>query len=118
MMLSVFFCTSIRRHTICALVTGVQTCALPIFGDESLRADLRKQVARLHAKRTFGLVFESHQPERVRLPEHPLRPGLTVAYRDDPDSPGFEVVAIKRKRSGERRVGTEWVSKCITRWHA
>src|SRR3546814_11739304 len=27
-----FFCfSSIRRHTSCALVTGVQTCALPIF---------------------------------------------------------------------------------------
>src|SRR3546814_8448932 len=25
-----FFCSSIRRHTRCALVTGVQTCALPI----------------------------------------------------------------------------------------
>src|SRR3546814_21150215 len=27
----VFFFSSIRRHTRCALVTGVQTCALPIF---------------------------------------------------------------------------------------
>src|SRR3546814_1008421 len=26
-----FFFTSRRRHTRCALVTGVQTCALPIF---------------------------------------------------------------------------------------
>src|SRR3546814_6719809 len=26
-----FFCSSRRRHTICALVTGVQTCALPIL---------------------------------------------------------------------------------------
>src|SRR3546814_2523093 len=26
-----FFLSSRRRHTICALVTGVQTCALPIF---------------------------------------------------------------------------------------
>src|SRR3546814_3066921 len=26
-----FFCSSRRRHTRCALVTGVQTCALPIF---------------------------------------------------------------------------------------
>src|SRR3546814_3792894 len=26
-----FFLSSIRRHTRCALVTGVQTCALPIF---------------------------------------------------------------------------------------
>src|SRR3546814_3112289 len=27
-----FFFSSIRRHTRCALVTGVQTCALPIYG--------------------------------------------------------------------------------------
>src|SRR3546814_7358664 len=27
-----FFFSSRRRHTICALVTGVQTCALPIYG--------------------------------------------------------------------------------------
>src|SRR3546814_14977450 len=27
----VFFFSSRRRHTICALVTGVQTCALPIY---------------------------------------------------------------------------------------
>src|SRR3546814_10230486 len=26
-----FFCSSRRRHTRCALVTGVQACALPIF---------------------------------------------------------------------------------------
>src|SRR3546814_6737766 len=30
----VFF-SSRRRHSRCALVTGVQTCALPIFGDRS-----------------------------------------------------------------------------------
>src|SRR3546814_8687276 len=29
-MLSIFFFSSRRRHTRCALVTGVQTCALPI----------------------------------------------------------------------------------------
>src|SRR3546814_1339348 len=29
-MLLSFFCSSRRRHTRCALVTGVQTCALPI----------------------------------------------------------------------------------------
>src|SRR3546814_4112278 len=29
----VFFYSSRRRHTICALVTGVQTCALPIYPD-------------------------------------------------------------------------------------
>src|SRR3546814_5284125 len=29
--MSLFFFSSRRRHTSCALVTGVQTCALPIF---------------------------------------------------------------------------------------
>src|SRR3546814_8144331 len=29
-----FFFSSRRRHTRCALVTGVQTCALPIFGSQ------------------------------------------------------------------------------------
>src|SRR3546814_8068237 len=31
------FCSSRRRHTRCALVTGVQTCALPIFKPQVLR---------------------------------------------------------------------------------
>src|SRR3546814_3017691 len=31
-----FFCSSRRRHTRCALVTGVQTCALPISDREFL----------------------------------------------------------------------------------
>src|SRR3546814_14104805 len=37
-----FFVSSRRRHTRCALVTGVQTCALPILRDDVL---LRKLVA-------------------------------------------------------------------------
>src|SRR3546814_11707150 len=39
----VFFCSSRRRHTSCALVTGVQTCALPIYiaDDVKLTAGLR-----------------------------------------------------------------------------
>src|SRR3546814_15148512 len=31
-----FYFSSRRRHTRCALVTGVQTCALPICGDVSV----------------------------------------------------------------------------------
>src|SRR3546814_2670081 len=33
-----FFFSSRRRHTRCALVTGVQTCALPIFVGDDLAA--------------------------------------------------------------------------------
>src|SRR3546814_944684 len=39
----VFFFSSRRRHTSCALVTGVQTCALPIFPKgEQRRLDLMR----------------------------------------------------------------------------
>src|SRR3546814_4259273 len=38
-----FFFSSRRRHTRCALVTGVQTCALPIYGVDLtlMQGDLR-----------------------------------------------------------------------------
>src|SRR3546814_17795348 len=32
-----FFFSSRRRHTRCALVTGVQTCALPIYGPSPVK---------------------------------------------------------------------------------
>ena len=72
--------------------------------DPTLRANIRSQVDRLQAKRTFGLVFESHLPERVRLPEHEIRVGVRVAYRDDPASAAFEVIAIKKKTATLRKV--------------
>src|SRR3546814_7446977 len=41
-----FFFSSRRRHTRCALVTGVQTCALPIYLFKLLVAALRRDPAR------------------------------------------------------------------------
>src|SRR3546814_10655316 len=38
-----FFFSSRRRHTRCALVTGVQTCALPISSDEKPRRLTRRE---------------------------------------------------------------------------
>jgi adenine-specific DNA-methyltransferase len=69
--------------------------------DPALRADLRAHIDRIRAKRSFGLVFESHLPERVRLPEHPIRPGANVARRDDPTSATFQVL---RARGGKATV--------------
>src|SRR3546814_2905540 len=37
-----FFFSSRRRHTRCALVTGVQTCALPICADRAAAAQQRR----------------------------------------------------------------------------
>src|SRR3546814_10106023 len=48
-MFCVFFFSSRRRHTRCALVTGVQTCALPIFN-----------LFRLNAKKGAGILAEGN----------------------------------------------------------
>src|SRR3546814_10385490 len=57
-----FFFSSRRRHTICALVTGVQTCALPIYllakgwSDDRCRRDIRHDLEQaLASARAAGL---------------------------------------------------------------
>src|SRR3546814_6474531 len=54
------FFSSRRRHTRCALVTGVQTCALPISRDES---DSYDEALVLHDWQNGGIVTddELHQ---------------------------------------------------------
>ncbi len=74
------------------------------IADPVLRADIRSQVERVRGKRTFGLVFESHLPERVQLPEHPIRVGVNVAYRDRPGSAVYEVRALKGKLVTLRKI--------------
>jgi hypothetical protein len=54
------------------------------MADPTLRANIRSQVYRPQAKRTFGLVFESHLPERVKLPEYEIRVGVKVALQGRP----------------------------------
>ena len=72
--------------------------------DEALRSELRSQIARSEAKRNFGLVFERHRPERVRLREHPLRPGMIAALKDDPDGPSYEVLHIDEDTAVVRKI--------------
>src|SRR3546814_7529816 len=50
-----FFFSSIRRHTRCALVTGVQTCALPISLGDSYRV---------------GVAIEELPPGKQSSPAH------------------------------------------------
>lgn len=46
--------------------------------DPQLGADLEAEIAALTKRRTFGLVFEPHQPEAVELPGRPVRRGDKV----------------------------------------
>src|SRR3546814_8001914 len=83
-----FFFSSRSRHTRCALVTGVQTCALPIWG--AIMAD--------RLQRQFGqslLDLAALDLEQARFGSRPLA-GV--------------------RRSEERRVGKECVSTCRSRW--
>src|SRR3546814_8158164 len=91
-----FFFSSRRRHTSCALVTGVQTCALPIFHSEDFGPMSR--VPSLSSP--FLLGFD--EIERV-------------LDRVAKGSDGYPPYNIER-RSEERRVGKEYVRTCRFRW--
>lgn len=57
--------------------------AIAKVDDPSLRATLEREVGLLRDSRSFGLVFDRHLPESVRLPNHPVRVGVHVTRRDE-----------------------------------
>src|SRR3546814_2348032 len=117
-----FFCSSRRRHTSCALVTGVQTCALPISEDRlpqwalSLTPPyagydgLRKGLANYERIRDAGgwpTLTAQSSPDVVRA---------RIAIEDKSVTHGEKLVDVLQRRSEERRVGKECVSTCRSRW--
>src|SRR3546814_13493695 len=100
-----FFFSSRRRHTRCALVTGVQTCALPIWWDTGNGAAgpvIEKLVKLLPGEHhTIFTQVDGHFPNH-----HP-----------DPTEEK-NLADLKRlvARSEERRVGKACVSTCRSRW--
>src|SRR3546814_3755829 len=107
-----FFFSSRRRHTRCALVTGVQTCALPI-------SRLVEAHVALHRP-------EVRQAERGHLLPLPglLEPAARVAvHRQAEDQQAGDVGVLDGelhlltlRRSKERRGGNKCVSTCKSRW--
>ena len=64
--------------------------------DVGLRSELKDHIERLRRRRQFGLVYESHLPERVRLPDHPIRRGSRVVRRAAPPKEApQEVLRVK-----------------------
>src|SRR3546814_7586491 len=90
------FFSSRRRHTRCALVTGVQTCALPIF--RYVQSERGREDADFvaHLVTTLELRQKNDSPEEL----------LPAACN----------IAKVCRRSEERRVGKECVSTCRSRW--
>src|SRR3546814_2157286 len=70
-----FFFSSRRRHTRCALVTGVQTCALPISAD--IREAVLKQV-QLADTTPHVALLNGADPDGDRRPEsmQAVMPGI------------------------------------------
>src|SRR3546814_8853934 len=93
--------SSRRRHTRCALVTGVQTGALPIF---SIPRFARDMLALLDA---LGI-------ERCLLVGHSM--GGAIAQQLTLDQPQRVRRLVVANRPEERRVGKECVSTCRSRW--
>ena len=62
--------------------------------DESLRSRLAREVELLRGSRRFGLVFDRHLPESVRLVGHPVRKGVTVALRDESSTSAWRVLGF------------------------
>src|SRR3546814_16988623 len=94
-----FFFSSRRRHTRCALVTGVQTCALPIFplrprGRAEVYGWIKAALGALQGGGDKGDAEDRLYRNTVALASH----------------------LIHHMRSEERRVGKECVSTCRSRW--
>src|SRR3546814_2156809 len=90
-----FFFSSRRRHTRCALVTGVQTCALPISQNLSTKPHLLRY-----------LTGQRYSPS-TRISSY---------FHFCKSAPAKENAFHWLFRSEERRVGKECVSTCRSRW--
>src|SRR3546814_18278525 len=111
-----FFFSSRRRHTRCALVTGVQTCALPIFGCYGATAIKTPNVDRLAARGTRFV--NAHSPSATCTPSRYALLTGDYAWRASGTQilPGDAPALIRPGRSEERRVGKGGVSTCKSRW--
>src|SRR3546814_6850305 len=98
-----FFFSSRRRHTSCALVTGVQTCALPICTYTRPMMGLAAHVESGTLGHMRGIILAGGTGSRL----HPITLGVSKQLVPVYDKP---------MRSEERRVGKECVSTCRSRW--
>src|SRR3546814_11558843 len=104
MMVCLFFFASRIRHTRCALVTGVQTCALPILaGGQSPSDDLLARGQR------WAAAMRADDPTRLGPGERVAQVGTQLLF-------GSEGAHRRARTSEERRVGEDCVRTSRSRW--
>src|SRR3546814_6410989 len=96
----VFFFSSRRRHTRCALVTGVQTCALPIYVTEVLKDGAKVTVS--CAEGDTGFVYEGNIDFAVdeialdKMPDIPVKIMMNVGTPEQ----AFDFASLPNKGVG------------------
>src|SRR3546814_13587275 len=96
----VVFFSSRRRHTMCALVTGVQTCALPISGELKIG---QVGITNLRVRTLDVARLAAEMADRVkREPKLFARAAVIVDFGGLPGTPDAATArALDRKSVGE-----------------
>src|SRR3546814_12354071 len=119
-----FFLSSRRRHTSCALVTGVQTCALPIFRISAIIEIATSTNNTLRTNINIGWTLGGGFPAGNRSMDSGSRrlgdgqeiggnegrpadqPAIDVGLREQLGRVvGLHAAAVQQRRSEERRAG-------------
>src|SRR3546814_13727932 len=122
-----FFFSSIRRHTRCALVTGVQTCALPIVvlpvddisnaAAEAVANNIKGTLALPHpyGRLQFGEDLELHFRTLIGTGSNPnvaavivigIAEGWTKRVVDGIAAPGTRAAGLEPQRVGADTMGS------------
>src|SRR3546814_4788901 len=109
-MMGVFFCSSRRRHTRGALVTGVQTCALPISVEEERRRATERAMS------AWG-VYEATRREIAAVEKEVRAASVALEGVQQEAVAGQRTVLdiLNAESTAERRVGRGCVSMCSSR---
>src|SRR3546814_1281605 len=111
-----FFFSSRRRHTRCALVTGVQRCALPIYSPAGKVPVLKDGSIVVWESLAILDYLADHYPHCGLWPSNPVARANARSIAAEMHG-GFQGVRSHYPmRSEARRVGKEWVSTCRSRW--
>src|SRR3546814_5272873 len=102
------FFSSRRRHTRCALVTGVQTCALPIFGEATIVAIIGLAVNVVSAALLAGGHHHGHDHEHGPSHAHGKDNNLRSAYMHVLADALTSILAIAALLAG-RYLGWVWM---------